>query len=125
MATGKNNEIKQLHHDGHGLNDRLILECDPKGAGGASHEYKARLDGALVAHVMFQHGAPGTKNSTPGMLDEAFLAIAIDRYEAFLEGPFACDETRKIHEHLTKALALMKKRADDRAARRVLQTSNK
>lgn len=125
MGVTKKGEIEQRHHDGHGLNDRLIIECDARGEGGASHEYRVRLDGALVAHVMFQNGPRTAKSSTPGLLDEAFIAIAIDRFEGFSEGPYCCAETLEVRRLLSQALFIMKKRANDRAARDVLGTKNR
>ena len=125
MPRNQMKPIEQRHHDGHGLNDRVTIESDVKGAGGASHEYLFKFDGAHVAHVCFQHGAPDAKGSMPGVLDEAIVAMLLDRYDGFLAGEFACDETQQVHDKLVAVLGIMRKCADDRAARRVLQTDKK
>ena len=117
--------MKQRHHDGHGLNDLVVVDCDERDpdAGNASHRYTFFLCGAQVAHVQFQHGPRNVPASRPGVLDEAVLAMLLDRFEGFLEGPFACAETQETFDHLSAAMASVKKRANDRAARRVLGTN--
>ena len=112
--------MKQLHHDGHGLNDALDIQHDARGAGGASHRYIGTIDGEEVLAVWFQHGPRGAADSVPGVTDAALLAILIDRYDAFQAGPFPSQQGDDIRDHLRVALNLMKDRADERAARGVL-----
>ena len=125
MGSKTRGEIEQVHHDAHGLNGRLIVECDARNAEGVSPDYKVKLDGALVGHVTFQNGPCDAKSSTPGMSDEAFVTIAIDRFQGHLNGPHAGDETREVFELLCRALGVMKKGANDRAAAGVLGTESK
>ena len=79
------------HHDGHELNDSLVIEYDDRdpNAGGASHDYlvlvQAQHPGVLrreVAEVHFQHGPRDEPESTPGVTDAVLLAIVLDRYRA-------------------------------------------
>ena len=119
------------HHDGHGLNESIVIEADaqdPK-AGGASHEYVFRFDGprgengrgvVTVGRIQFQHGPRHEPGSKPGIVEAALLAVLIDRLSSFQAGPFHCEENAEALGHLEAALALVKKRADARAARQVL-----
>ncbi len=124
--TSDTRDMKQLHHDGHGLNDLVTIvadACDPA-AGNASHGYTMWMRGARgtfkVAEITYQHGPRCLKTSTPGILDEALLAVLIDRQESFKAGPFSGPHNAIILEHLYEALKEMKDRADERAERRVL-----
>ena len=115
------------HHDGHGLNESIIItrdERDPD-AGGASHrytlEFNAMTDGLYeVGRLQFQHGPRNEPGSTPGLTDQAVLAVLIDRHEGFQAGPFACSENEHTMHHLREALRSLKERADERASRNVL-----
>lgn len=129
--------VKQRHHDGHELNDLVVIVSDErdKGAGNASHQYTFSmsnpdpsgdpLETRVVGELQFQHGARAVEGSTPGLLDAALIAVSIDRYEGFQSGPFACAENAEVLEHLNAALDCMKRRADDRAARNVLGRNEK
>lgn len=119
--------VKQRHHDGHGLNDLVVIVSDPRDdkAGRASHKYKVFFAGKIVADIQFQHGPRSNESSKRGLLDEAILAILLDRFDGFLEGPYSCAETIETHKHLTAALDAIKKRANDRAARNVLGRNEK
>ncbi len=128
-------EIKD-HHDGHGLNDNLLITAEGRDfeiGGGASHNYKIdvvsrrSLPGTTrgvvrsdVAVIQFQHGPRDHDNSTAGVTDAALLAVVIDRYQAFQEGPYKCRENALVLTKLQEALHWMKHRADDRARRGVL-----
>lgn len=121
------------HHDGHGLNDQTHItsdELDPN-AGGAAHAYRIDLARPFPApmrgiqyiqcgSVDFQHGPRDEPGSVAGATDQALLAIVIDRYECFQAGPFACESNARALNHMRAALAEMKDRADERAARHVL-----
>ena len=115
------------HHDGHGLNDAIMLECDERdpNAGGASHDYTAMLYGDIVLNAQFQHGPRHEAGSKPGITDAVLLAVIKDRYEAFQAGPFSCEENQRVLEHLDAALAEMRARADARASRGVLGKNEK
>ncbi len=116
------------HHDGLGLNDRIIIKADKRDAenGGASHEYACSMDvennGYIrsLAHIQFQHGPRLEKDSTPGVTDAALLAILIDRYEGFQAGPFACVENDAALKLMQAALSSMRNRANKRAVQGVL-----
>ena len=109
-----------LHHDGHGLNEELIIEADERTVGNASHYYVGILGGVPCFTVQFQHGPRNEPGSTPGCTDAALLAVVIDRYEGFQAGPFASREGALVLTKLQEALHWMKARADARAARGVL-----
>lgn len=113
-------KIEQHHHDGHGLNDQIIIVSDPRDpdAGNASHHYEATLGGEVVVSVKFQHGL--RESGKPGATDAALLAIILDRYEGFQAGPYGCRENSLVVTKLQEALHWMKHRADERARRGVL-----
>ena len=119
--------MKQRHHDGHGLNDKLIIRCDDRdpGAGGASHNYTAKMDDTdeQVITVCFQYGPRDT--GEPGCTDAALLAIVLDRYEGFQSGPYKCRENALVITKLEEALHWMQHRANDRARRGVLGRNEK
>ncbi len=114
------------HHDGHGLNEALIIEADDIGAAGASHHYtvKIKVGDALVgvADIQFQRGPRNDPASRPGILDSVLLAIVADRMECFNKGEYSCRENAIIKTKVEEALHWMKHRADDRARRNVLGT---
>jgi len=112
----------ETHHDGHGLNESILIEADPQdpNAGGASHEYWFTMEGAGVGRIQFQHGPRHEPGSTPGITEGVLLAVLLDRLTAFQAGPYPCEENAEQIKHLEAALALTKKRADERAARMVL-----
>jgi len=115
------------HHDGHGLNDLIIIERDERDpdAGNGSREYVAHTDGhdglaVLCAHVSFQRGQPGLESSKPGATNEVLLAILIDRMEGFQDGPFRCRESAIVLTKLQECMHWLRHRADERARRGVL-----
>ena len=119
------------HHDGHGLNESILISRDERdidGGGGASHRYTAAMlplgDGPLsaspVLDIQFQHGARDEEGSTAGVTDATLLAIVLDRYKAFQAGPFGCRENAIIITKLEESIHWMKHRADERARRNVL-----
>lgn len=122
------------HHDGHGLNESIEITCDERTVGNASHEYVAAITPCFfeaecaperVLQIQYQCGARREPDSTPGVTDAVLLAIVIDRYEGFQSGPFASPQGDEVLVHLRAALALMKARADERAARGVLGKNTK
>lgn len=112
----------ETHHDGHGLNESIEIGADPQdpNGGGASHDYTFTMGGVEVGRVQFQHGPRQEPGSTPGITEAALLAVLLDRLTAFQAGPYPCEENAEQIKHLEAALALTKKRADERAARQVL-----
>lgn len=94
------------HHDGHGLNDDIVISADEKdpSGGGASHVYQAALDGTVIASVQFQHGPRNELGSIPGATEAVLLAILIDRLRGFQAGPYACRENAIQLTHLEEAL---------------------
>lgn len=115
-------EIK-MHHDGHGLNERLTIITDQQDPdnGGAAHVYRVSLDGgAPVAEIQFQHGPRHDPASVPGITEAVLYAILIDRLNGFQAGPFACRENAIQLTKLQECLFWTTARADDRAFRGVL-----
>ncbi len=114
------------HHDGHGLNDGIVIEADQPGPGGASHFYlfhTADLDqrgDAGGGIIQFQKGPRSEPGSIPGITEAALYAILLDRLRGFQAGPYACPENARQIAQLEAALAETKARADARAARGVL-----
>lgn len=127
------------HHDGHGLTELCFIEQDEPDHehGGASHRYiiwreiEPKVDARIpsdpdpAAFIQFQHGPRTDPRSTPGIVEGALIAVLIDRVRSFQTGPYACEENVEVAEHLEAALAALKKRADNRAARGVLGTLQK
>ncbi len=131
--------IDPIHHDGHGLNDRIEVYADERDhakGGGASHNYRIAIDitgsrlavesgctgktDETVATIQFQHGPRNEDDSKPGITEAALYAVLIDRLEAFQAGPFACSSNAHQLAHLRDALRLTRERVDERAERGVL-----
>lgn len=126
----------ETHHDGHGLAERIEIEADEPGPGGASHKYRVYVDisgtqraydsGCTgqarenVAEIQYQRGPRAEDGSTPGVLDSVLLAIVADRMESFQAGPFASTYNSNALVHVRQAMRELKFRADERAARGVL-----
>lgn len=116
------------HHDGHGLNEDIVIQSDDRdpNGGNSAHVYDLFMvedPNAVpvqIGFIQFQHGPRGVKGSKAGATEAAILAILIDRLEGFQAGPYACGENTAQLLHLRIALALTKQRADERAARGVL-----
>lgn len=140
--------MQQRHHDGHGLNDALLICCDERDpdAGNASHKYCGYLMSAAdvakytlnppdavsgefaeaeVLNIDFQHGPRDEESSNPGATDAALIAILLDRYEGFQSGPYRCRENALVITKLEEALHWMQHRANDRARRGVLGKNEK
>ena len=74
------------------VNVSAVDAPDPD-AGNACHHYVIQYGGpGDVCHIQFQHGARGTPGSSPGIFDDALLAIVQHRLEGFQSGSFACGE---------------------------------
>lgn len=114
-----------IHHDGHRLNESIILNADAPDQSGASHSYTAYIeqpnkDGWQVASIQFQKGPRNVDGSTPGMTEASLLAILIDRLRGFQAGPYSCRENAIQLTHLEECLHWTQARADERARRGVL-----
>lgn len=110
------------HFDGHGLADSILVQSDnpDPNAGGAPHEYTAKMDGLQVASIQFQHGPRNVAGSTPGILDTVLVAIVMDRLRHFQAGPFPSRQNALALTKLEEALHWMHDRAHERARRGVL-----
>lgn len=108
------------HHDGHGLNESIIITTDEPDQSGAAHHYEASIGGVGVVNVQFQKGPRNVEGSTPGATEAALLAILIDRLRGFQAGPYSCRENAIQLTKLEETLHWTKARADSRAKRGVL-----
>lgn len=126
---------------GDSANHQLKIEVlDEPGAGNANHLY--RISGfnsqsnpsdpwtakhgnpAVDALRLFQNG-PIKEVGVNGTTHEAELAILIDRFEGFQDGPYACKENQMVLTLLEDALMWMQKRIVARIARGVEGTHEK
>ena len=113
------NNLNEVYRDG-----------DP-GPGNAYHVYniykagEADKRGELLNVVMFQKGPRNDPRSWAGVLDGDLLEIVRDRLRMFQAGPFACRENACALTHIEEALMWMNRRAEERAARGVLGTTQK
>jgi hypothetical protein len=112
------------HHDGHGLNESITIECDAPGPGGASHNYVMKIGEDVVCHLQFQNGPRNMPASIPGITEQVVLAVLIDRLKAFQASDFACRENAIALTHIETALLWSKERTNERARRKVLGTMN-
>lgn len=109
-----------IHHDGHGLNESIVIQADEAGPGGASHRYEFWIDGELVGFLQMQKGPRNEPGSTPGLTEAAVLATVIDRLTDFQAGPYPSEEGATALLLVTHALEAIRSRADARAQRGVL-----
>jgi hypothetical protein len=129
-AQGEGPRLVTTHHDGHGLNESIVIEANPLGPGNASHRYALYIsepdkDNQIVGTIQFQEGPRNVAGSKPGMTEAALLAVLIDRLQGFQAGPYACRENAIQLTKLEEVLHWTKARADARAKRGVLGTYNK
>lgn len=102
------------------INCAALDERDPD-AGNASHLYGVQYGGpADVLRIPFQHGPRGVDGSTPGIFDDALLAVVEDRLDGFQSGPFACEANAVALEAIRAARQALAHRVADRIARGVL-----
>lgn len=111
----KHNKLNDVYRDGE------------QGPGGAYHDYVVRRtgSGSIVTTVSFQRGPRNDPEARHGVLDVDLLEIVRDRLRLFQQGEFACNENACALVHIEEALMWMNKRAEDRAERGVLGTSQK
>jgi len=110
------------HHDGHGLNESILIEAGEPGPGGASHEYQFSIDGNNVGYLQFQLGPRNVEGSTPGLTTAAVMAALIDHLNGFQAGDLKNRETALAITKLEEAIHWVRHRADARANRGVLGT---
>lgn len=113
------------HHDGHGLNESILITTDAPDQSGAAHQYALRIGGVTIAQIQFQQGPRNVEGSIPGATEAAILAVLIDRLRGFQSGPYACRENAIQLTKLEETLHWTKARADERARRGVLGTNVK
>lgn len=118
------------HHDGHGLTERIRIDHDGPGPGGAPHRYDfvfQHLDGPaeMVGFLRFQQGPVDAPGSKPGLVGVAVLAALAHQLECFQAGPYPSRETGEALEHILQAMAALRRRADERARRGVLGTEQR
>ena len=118
-----------------------VYRTDIKGPGGGYHRYFVVPYGepcmdivedapdcvpaSAVCVVLFQNGPRRLDTSEHGVLDSDLLEIVRDRLKAFQTGEYATRENACAITHIEEALMWMNKRAEDRAARGVLGTTEK
>lgn len=113
------------HHDGHGLNESILIHTDDADQSGAPHLYNLVIDKNSVGFVQFQKGPRNVAGSTPGATEAALLAVLIDRLRGFQAGPYSCRENAIQLTKLEEVLHWTKARADARAKRGVLGKNEK
>lgn len=85
-------------------------------AGGGADAYEVR--------IAFQDGHPDEVGHN-GILDDALIAVVIDRLQGFQAGPFASRETALVITKLQEALQWSAQRVADRRERGVMNTDSK
>ena len=113
----------------------VITALGSPGPGGAPHEYEIAVrspddDEFYASHgqhknivecrISFQNGP--LVNGWNGIIDEALIAIVLDRLECFQCGPFPHFENERAITKLQVAMQSMGARKRERAARGVLGT---
>ncbi len=118
----------QEHHDGFGLNDKLVIFGDVPDPinGPARHYYEVvsedpAVQGSLL-NVQFQRGPRNVEGSTPGITEGVLLAILLDRLRSFQAGPYACRENAIVLTKLEEAHMWITRRVVNRSRRGVLGT---
>ena len=116
--------IKPIHP-----NIRIICDERDPDAGNASHEYEVFVydgDGPPTAKlkISFQHG-PVAERGRNGIVDEALLAILIDRAEGFQSSRWPSLANDQALIKLREALQWKQQRTLDRLARGVEGTNQK
>lgn len=85
MRTISEHKINQAND----VIDLTVL--DAPGAGGACHEYEAKLPDGTKTVISFQNG-PINEAGVNGLTHEVLLAIVADRMKSFQAGPYSCRE---------------------------------
>ena len=100
-------------------NVAALDERDPNA--GPSHVYAIQYGGPNdVCRIQFQHGPRGLATSTPGVFDDDLMAILQDRYEGYMAGRFACEESEQVLSLIIQARAVLGLRVARRISQGVL-----
>jgi hypothetical protein len=108
----------------HWLDDRsdnVEVRAEDLGPGGADHKYTLKA-GDTEQVLLFQRG-PVREAGLNGVTEEALIAVLIDRFTSFRDGPFSHPAHSAILEHLEGALEEMHGRTRERESRGVKGTS--
>lgn len=107
------------------VNVAALDEPDPI-AGNACHRYAIQYGGPTdVCVVQFQHGPRGVEGATPGVFEDALLAILQHRLEGFQSGEFACQENAESLVAIKNAREWLDRRVAARMAKNVLGKNEK
>lgn len=122
-AKRKLNDVEKILRGWHVADDPCnskILVCahGEPGNGGAHTRYTICLPGGEVTDLIFQQGDPNVEIN--GITGEALLAVLIDRYDAFANGPFADHNTTMALVHLRSAMQYLFDRTESRISRNVI-----
>lgn len=104
----------------HQINDcNKVITVTPGaiGAGGAPVQYHVNTAGRYL-DLRFQNGPPA-EVGVNGITNEVLLAILIDRFEQFQQGPFKCIENEAAIGALKFALHVVTQRTEERSRRGV------
>lgn len=113
------------HHDGHGLNESIIITATDV-HGGAHHHYEGVVHApdkwaTPVPCLTVQFQKPRDEaDYTPGMTTVALLAVVESQLEDFQSGPFASREGALALTKVQEAMHWLRHHADDHARRGVL-----
>ncbi len=112
------------------LNEVFISQDPEMTQNGVPHEYKiARYDNKLnpifETDIVFQKGPRNEATSTPGIIESDLLEVVRNRLQAHQASHYATRENALALTTVEEALMWMQKRADDRAERGVLGTTQK
>ena len=115
----KRNNLNTVYRDG------------PRGPGGAYHDYVVSFGDGLpesdedMIRIQFQCGPRNASPTRKGVSNADLLEIVRDQLRAFQAGPLACRENACALTHIEEALMWLSQRAEDRAERNVLGTTEK
>lgn len=104
-----------------------VFALDEPNRGGAHTAYKLFAGVGADAYeisIKFQDGHPDAVGYN-GILDDALIAVVIDRLQGFQSGPFASRETAIVITKLQEALQWSAQRVADRLERGVMNTDSK
>lgn len=112
----RNNNLNNVYFD------------DTPGPGNGRHRYSVSTKNEpveILLDIQFQEGARKEPDSKPGVLETDLLEIARSRLQFFQEGEYRTRENACALTHIEEALMWLAKRAEDRAERNVLGTTEK
>ena len=113
------------HHDGHGVNESIIISRFDEGPGSAPHAYSCSIATVhnnlryMAAQIQFQKVPVNDPDSTPGVTEIAILAIVLDRLISLQGSESGCRDNFIAITHIEHAISALKDMEDKRAAREV------